>query len=160
MQSNLQEEETTRGKVWYNYVKGIDYKGCLVNLIEYGESGKAYPFYFLTNLPVSKRNVKAMASWGRRRWAIENRGFNAQKRHGFNLEHLYSKNYNGFKCHYFLIQIGHMISQIMDAWKSLWKGIRLSLAQKHRRMLESWTNHSIREAMTQDPQKFQIRFDE
>ena len=160
LQSNLQEEETTRGKVWYDYVKDINYEGCLVNLIEYGESGKAYPFYFLTNLPVSKRNVKAMASWGRRRWAIENRGFNAQKRHGFNLEHLYSKNYNGFKCHYFLIQIGHMISQIMDAWKSLWKGICLSLAQKHRRMLESWTNHSIREAMTQDPQKFQIRFDE
>ena len=149
-----------KGKVWHDYVTGIDYKGFLVNMAEYGESGRAYPFYFLTNLSVSKKNVESLAFWGRRRWAIENRGFNAQKRHGFNLEHLYSKDYNAMKCHYFLIQIGHMIAQIMDAWKSLWKGISLSLDQKPRRILESWTNQPIREAMEQDTRKYQIRFDE
>ena len=64
------------------------------------------------------------------------------------------------KCHYLLIQIGHMIAQIMDAWKFLWKGIRLSLEQKHRRLLESWKKHPIYEAMELDTQKYQIRFDE
>ena len=64
------------------------------------------------------------------------------------------------KCHYFLIQIGHMIAQILDAWKSLWKGTRLSLEQKHRRLLESWNKHPIREITEQDTLKYQIRFDE
>ena len=160
LQGNRQVKKTAQGIVWHDYVTGIDYKGFMVNLIEYGESTRAYPFYFLTNLPASKKNVESLSYWGRRRWAIENRGFNAQKNHGFNLEHLYSKNYNAMKCHYFLIQIGHMIAQIMDAWKSLWKGVRLSLEQKHRRILDSWVRHPIREVMVQDVQKYQIRFDE
>ena len=160
LQGNRQEEKTAQRKFWHDYVTGIDYEGVLVNLIEYGESDKPYPFYFLTDLPVSNRNVKTMTIWGRRRWAIENRGFNAQKNHGFNLEHLYSKDYNAMKCHYFLIQIGHMIAQILDAWKSLWKGTRLSLEQKHRRLLESWNKHPIREITEQDTLKYQIRFDE
>lgn len=159
-QGNRQEEKTAKKTVWHDYVTGVCYKGFFVNLIEYGESDKPYPFYFLTDISVSKSNVKSMTIFGRLRWSIENRGFNAQKKHGFNLEHLYSKDYNAMKCHYFLIQIGHMIAQIMDAWKSLWKGIRLSLEQKHRRLLESWKTHPIREIMEQDTQKYQIRFNE
>lgn len=160
LQGNRQEEKTAQRKIWHDYVTGIDYEGFSVNMLEYGETDHQYTFYFITDLPVSNRNVKSMAIWGRRRWAIENRGFNAQKKHGFNLEHLYSKNYNAMKCHYLLIQIGHMIAQIMDAWKFLWKGIRLSLEQKHRRLLESWNKHPIYEAMELDTQKYQIRFDE
>ena len=160
LQGKRQEEKTAQGKIWHDYVTGIDYGGFSVNMIEYGGTDKKYTFYFITDLPVSNKNVKSMVIWGRRRWAIENRGFNAQKKHGFNLEHLYSKNYNAMKCHYLLIQIGHMIAQIIDAWKFLWKGIRLSLELKHRRLLDSWKKHPIYEAMELDTQRYQIRFDE
>ncbi|MBQ6208046.1 MAG: hypothetical protein IJK52_13305 [Oscillospiraceae bacterium] len=51
------------------------------------------------------------------------------------------------KNHYYLIQIGHMIAQIMDAWKSLWEGIRQSKEQKHRRILESGKPSGFRNAI-------------
>ncbi|MCK5055537.1 MAG: hypothetical protein KAT34_02710, partial [Candidatus Aminicenantes bacterium] len=45
---------------------------------------------------------------------IENQGFNSQKNEGYNLEHAYSKNYNAEKCFYHLMQIAHIINQLMQ----------------------------------------------
>ena len=71
------------------------------------------------------------------RWKIENEGFNTQKNQGYYLEHLFSKNYQGIKNHYYLIQIGHMIAQIMETWGRLWEGMHQSMEQKHQKILES-----------------------
>lgn len=51
-------------------------------------------------------------------------------------EHLYSKNYQAVKNHYYLIQIGHMIGQFMEEWEGIWKKVKQSLEQKHKRLLE------------------------
>ena len=65
---------------------------------ERGESGKGkYPFYFLTDLPITKRSVKELSEAGRRRWVIENEGFNTQKNHVYNLGHRFSHNYQALK---------------------------------------------------------------
>lgn len=148
------EEKT----VWHDYVTGIVYEGHQVNFIERGEreEGK-YPFYFLTDLPVTKRSVKELSEAGRRRWAIENEGFNTQKNHGYNLGHRFSHNYQAWKNHYYLIQIGHMISQIIEAWEKLWEKVKQSREQKHRRLLEAWKQERLKEYMTEE--KFQIRFE-
>ena len=144
--------------MWYDYVTGIGYEGHTVNFIENGESGEGkYPFYFLTDLPVTKRTVKELAEAGRRRWAIENEGFNTQKNHGYNVGHRFSHNYQAWKNHYYLIQIGHMISQIMEAWEKLWGKVRQSREQKHRRLLESWKEERLKEYMTDE--KVQVRFE-
>ncbi len=173
---NLKELERNRkvtkvkgGHYWYDYVCGIDYNGCKINLVEYGEERKKitkrgekkteeekHLFWFLTDLPVSQRNAAELAMRGRMRWKIENEGFNTQKRGGYHLEHLFSKNYQGIKNHYYLIQIGHMISQIMEAWDQLWEGIRISIEQKHKRMLESFKAVRLIEQEKQDNQ-IQIR---
>ena len=110
---------------------------------------------FLTNLPLSHRNAPETAFFGRRRWKIENQGFNAQKNHGFALEHLFSRNYQAMKNHYYLIQI----AQIMDARESLWKEIRQSKEQKHRRILESWKTQRLSECDLEAPSRFQIRLE-
>lgn len=60
-----------------------------------------------------------------------------QKNQEYHLEHQYSKTYQGVKNHYYLIQIDHMIAQIMEAWGKLWEKTRLSGKQKHKRLLES-----------------------
>ncbi len=144
--------------MWHDYVTGIAYEGHAVNFIENGESGEGkYQFYFLTDLPVTKRTVKELAEAGRRRWAIENEGFNTQKNHGYNAGHRFSHNYQAWKNHYYLIQIGHMISQIMEAWEKLWGKVRQSREQKHRRLLESWKEERLKEYMTDE--KVQIRFE-
>lgn len=148
------EEKT----VWHDYVTGIAYEGHQVNFIERGESGEGkYPFYFLTDLPVTKRGVKELAEAGRRRWAIENEGFNTQKNHGYSLGHRFSHNYQAWKNHYYLIQIGHMISQIIEAWGKLWEKVKQSREQKHRRLLEAWKQERLKECMTEE--RFQVRFE-
>ncbi len=54
-------------------------------------------FWFVTDLPVTRKNVADLTERGRMRWRIENEGFNAQKKHGYYLEHLYSRNYQALK---------------------------------------------------------------
>ena len=49
------------------------------------------------------------------------------------------------KNHYYLIQIGHMIVQVMEAWEMLWEQTRQSREQKHRRMLESFKEIPLKE---------------
>lgn len=144
--------------IWYDYVTGIAYEGHQVNFIEIGESGaEGHPFHFVTDLPVTKRTVKELAEAGRRRWLIENQGFNTQKNHGYNLKHRFSHNYQAWKNHYYLIQIGHMISQIMEAWERLWEKVKQSREQKHRRLLEAWKQERLEECITEEG--FQIRFE-
>lgn len=69
----------------------------------------------------------------------------------------FSHNYQAWKNHYYLIQIGHMISQIIEAWGQLWEKVRQSREQKHRRLLEAWKQERLKECMTEE--KFQIRFE-
>ena len=157
LNGNRRQMASMKGNYWYDFVNEIDYNDHKVNYLEYGESWKPYPFHFLTSLPLTHKNAQATATYGRRRWAIENYGFNAQKKHGFNIEHLFSKNYNAMKNHYFLIQIAHMISQIMDAW-DIWKNIHQSKEQKHRRILESWKTDRLSQLPQSPVHAYQIRF--
>lgn len=148
-----------KSEAWYDYVNGIAYGEYLLNYAEYGESSREYPLYFLTGLPATKKNVESLVSYGRRRWDIENQGFHTQKRQGYYLEHMYSRNYQAMKNHYYLIQIGHMISQVIEAWKSLWEKVRQSREQKHRRILESFKWEKLKEQMPAMEEKMQIRFE-
>ena len=152
-------------KVSWNYVEGIDYRGYLVNFVEYEEEaenqkrkGSVKRFYFITDLPVKKGKAKEVAEYGRRRWKIENEGFNTQKTQGYNLEHRYSQSYQGTKNHYYLIQIGHMIAQILEAYEKLWKGIHQSREQKHRRMLENFKGIELKDYEEEVKERYQIRF--
>jgi hypothetical protein len=99
----------------YRYVTNIPYQSHELNMVEYDESDLKHPFVFVTDLSISKRNCEQLVLDGRRRWKIENEGFNEQKNHGFGLEHMFSKDYTAIKNHYFLIQIGHMIAQFLEA---------------------------------------------
>lgn len=173
LEKNYQEWITQTGKEWHDYVTDIDYNGHKVNLVEYGESrditykkgkkkGKAETirkeFWFLTDLPVSRKNVSDLAERGRMRWKIENEGFNTQKRQGYNLEHQYSRNYQALKNHYYLIQIGHMIGQLMECWEKIWKRVKQSREQKHRRILESMKESLLKNHKEEIEKRIQIRF--
>jgi hypothetical protein len=62
-----------------------------VNCIEYWEMGddKRQHFSWVTDLPVSKRNVYRLMRGGRARWKIENETFNTLKNQGYSFEHNY-----------------------------------------------------------------------
>lgn len=155
-ENNYREYQNNGFSCWYDHVCGIDYNGFLLNLLEYGDSEKRH-FCFLTDLPITLKNRRQLLIDGRRRWAIENHGFNTQKNHGFFLQHLFSHNGLTMKNHYLLIQIAHMISQLLDAWKKLWENLPISREQKHKRLLESWKQVPLARFDGHET-PFQIRF--
>ena len=72
-------------------------------------------FKWATNVCVSAHNAVPLANdGGRLRWKIENEGFNVQKNGGYNLEHAYTKNERGTQIYYLLIQIAHLLMQLME----------------------------------------------
>ena len=69
----------------------------------------------ITDLDVDARKVEDVATkGGRQRWHIENQGFNRQKNSGLNLEHVFSTDPERLKAYYYLLQIAHIILQILE----------------------------------------------
>jgi hypothetical protein len=160
IESNYEEKTMENGeKNWYEHVNEISYGDRQVNMVAFGKKSKEVEteFRFITNIKISKKNRKEIVAVGRNRWKIENEGFNTQKNHGYYIEHMFSKNYQGMKNHYYLIQIGHMISQIIESWKSLWKKTKQSNEQKHKRILESFKKDKLKECIYELQRKIQIR---
>ena len=90
-------------------LKAVHYKGD-------GPDGKLSEWAWLVSadLVVSKATVERIV-WGagRPRWWEENQGFNVQKNGGTNLEHAYSEG-DHFGAYYLLLQIAHIISQLLE----------------------------------------------
>jgi len=68
-----------------------------------------------TDLPVNRRTVVAIGNeGGRQRWCIENQGFNLQKNSDLRLEHAYSHGAEQLQAFYVLLQIAHLILQLLE----------------------------------------------
>ena len=89
--------------------------GVPVRRTQTGETAD-HQFAWITNFHVASRNVTAISQkGGRNRWKIENQGFNTQKNGGYNLEHAYSFAATNLKAFYYLMQIAHIIAQLLEA---------------------------------------------
>jgi hypothetical protein len=85
-----------------------------LDCLTYNEEGQVQYFAWITNLRVNWSTVVELANrGGRTRWKIENQGFNNQKNHGYELEHVYSQNENAGKGYYILLQIAHTMVQLL-----------------------------------------------
>ena len=105
----------------FSWVNDISYRGPIFDVLECNESkpgskGKIEntKFVWLTNLKVNKGNITKIAKGGRLRWKIENEGFNIQKNRGYKLEHPFSQSEVAIKNFYLILQIAHIISQLME----------------------------------------------
>jgi len=122
-------------------------------------------FKWLTNFVPTVRTVSILANeGGRLRWKIENEGFNAQKNGGFELEHSYSQHETAAKVFYFLLQIAHLLFQLLEKGslfrQAFPKGVG-SLRNIAFRLLEAWRNLrlSTKGFLSLFNGRFQIRFD-
>jgi len=100
---------------------------------------------------------------GRDRWKIENEGFNVQKNGGYELEHPYTSNEPAAKIFYFLLQIAHMIIQLIYKG-SLLRNMSIQVTSMKMLaflLLEAWRNAFITENNLEliKMKKIQIRFD-
>ena len=99
----------------YQYGK---YKFNIVRFIEHAPPNQKYKkdkiFTYITNLFTDDGNIKKIIEMGRRRWKIENQGFNNQKNIYFDITHMCSLDYNAMKAHYLFVQFAHTIRQLFD----------------------------------------------
>ena len=164
--------QTRQSYRWAWSLEYRDSRDCLhyLNLLECLEQTepqqeKPTKYLWLTNFTPTSRNADLLANQGGRlRWKIENEGFNVQKNGGFNLEHPYSQNENARKVFYLLLQIGHLIVQLMEkgsllrrAFPQGW-GSAKNLAFL---LLEAWRNLRLSpdEWISLYGGRYQIRFD-
>ena len=70
---------------------------------------------------------------GRRRWKIENEGFNEQKNGTFCISHLCSRNENALKIHYYFIQIAHIIRQLLDNGSIMLRKMKIKTKKRSKR---------------------------
>lgn len=140
----------------YEYVTKLDYQEEKVNIIKYTEEKKKIEFVYITDLPIRDKNIKETINIGRKRWKIENEGFNIQKNGTFDIGHLYSKNQLAIKVHYLMIQIAHILRQLIEGGIKEIKEMKLKLkeiSQEIKKQLISRnTNLTVHS-------KIQLRFD-
>lgn len=94
---------------------------CL-NVISYNEENldketgktKITNFSYVTSLKITNKNKEDIVLLGRRRWKIENKGFKEQKSDILNITHIYTKNCNGTKNIYLLIQFAHTLLNLLN----------------------------------------------
>ena len=71
-------------------------------------------FSYVTSLKITSKNKEEIISLGRRRWKIENKGFKEQKSDILNITHIYTKNSQGTKNIYLLIQFAHTLLNLLN----------------------------------------------
>lgn len=98
------------------FVNDIDYEGEAVHVLRYREEedGKITEFQWLCSIKISKENAEKMAEAGRKRWKIENEGFNRQKNWQGDITHACSWNDQAQKNHYLMEQISDFMKQLYE----------------------------------------------
>ena len=140
----------------YEYITGLEYQEEKLNIIKYTDSKKGTGYVYITDLPITNKNIKATIDVGRHRWKIENEGFNIQKNGTFDIGHLYSKNQVAIKVHYLMVQIAHIIRQLLEKGLKGIKELKLKLKeisqQIKQQLISTITNLTVHN-------KIQLRFD-
>ena len=102
--------------LWEN---NIDYREKKINVIRQITKNKKTEKYskwmWITNREITRKNLDKIIYCAKLRDYIENQGFREQKvTSGIDLEHIYSKDIKAIKVIYTIIQITHLILQIIE----------------------------------------------
>lgn len=110
------------GTVEYRWINGMSYQDeqqrrhtftAVQCQIVQGETRQF--FAWITDWRLTPQNVETITQQGgRQRWTIENAGFNTQKNGGYELEHVYGRDEDLLQSFYLLLQIAHLIWQLVE----------------------------------------------
>ena len=132
-----------------NHMEELCQKDEIANVFSYEyrlkkkKEEKLVKFCWLSNLEINDRNLSAMIEEGRKRWKIENEGFNRQKNGIYDIEHLNSHNSCALKNHYLLTQIAEILMQLYLSWNPYARKLKQSIKNTSSKLLVSLTEHSI-----------------
>lgn len=108
------------------FVNDIDYEGKPVHVLRYREekAGETTEFQWLSSIRITKGNAEKMAETGRKRWKIENEGFNRQKNWQGSITHTCSWDDQAQKNHYLMAQISDFVKQLYEYYYLEKNGIK------------------------------------
>lgn len=150
------ERENESKKANYEYVTNLEYKEEKINIIKHIDTEKDIEYVYITDLAITNKNIEATINIGRKRWKIENEGFNVQKNGTFDIGHLYSKNSTAIKVHYLLIQIAHIIRQMLEKGSKSIKELKLKLKEISQKLKSTLISTFIN---LKQLKKVQLRFE-
>lgn len=145
-----------------NYYLSTDlyHKGHYLNAIKFEEiqDDKLVIFRYVTNLEVNDNTIEEIVKMGRRRWKIENEGFNEQKNGSYCISHLCSYNENAIRIHYLFIQFAHLIRQLFELGSIVLKKSNLKIKKE----ISYHLSHELTSIIINNlkENKFQLRFDD
>jgi hypothetical protein len=143
--------QTTHKMKWVN---DLDYNGYIVSVMELEiekENKKWKSFQWITSLRITVRTAVKFAETGRKRWLIENEGFNIQKNIRYYITHANSLNYEAMKNHYLLTQLADVLLQLYERGVKGLKIIKRTIKKISDGLLECLKNHPL----TSEEMKFE-----
>ena len=147
----------------YFLSSGIVFNGNKLNVFRCIEvkDNKTTIFNYVSDLKIDNYNIEEMVIIGRRRWKIENEGFNEQKNGIFKISHLCSRFENALKIHYLFIQIAHTIRQLLELGSLAIKDVKNIITKKEisKNILNTLISSIITNLESSDL-NFQLRFDD
>ena len=151
------EKEEKEIRYWNNIKYGEVEFQKEANVLKYYENkkGKITEFMWVTSLKITEGNKEEIVHYGRQRWKIENEGFNIQKNGTFDIGHIYSKNYNAMKAHYFFIQFAHTIRQLLEKGLKYIAEIKMSIKEVSAAITQTLTQNLTN---LTEHKKIQLRF--
>jgi hypothetical protein len=126
-------EDTDRDGVehGYRWVNGLSlnasHPDTKVNFLEYWEikNGQERVWSWVSNIPLSRQNVKAVMRAGRARWKVENETFNTLKNQGYHLEHNYGHGEQHLATNFgYLTMLAFLIDQVQELRCRLFQAAR------------------------------------
>ena len=165
-EDNINYENETSKENYY-LSSNIVFKNNKVNVFRYIEEKiidnelKVVVFNYISDLKVTNSNIEEIVAMGRRRWKIENEGFNEQKNGIYKISHLCSRFENALKIHYLLIQIAHTIRQLLELGSLSYKEVKSFVTKKEisTLIINSLISSSNPNLKSSDL-NFQLRFDD
>ena len=152
------EGKDTNIRYWNELKYGEIHNQREANILKYYDEKeeKTTEFTWITSFNIREKNKEELVYFGRQRWKIENEGFNMQKNGTFDIEHIYSMNYNAMKAHYFFIQFAHTIRQLLEKGLKHIAELKMSIKE---------VSATLTQALTQtitnltEHKKIQLRFE-
>ena len=154
---NEEENVEKEIKYWNNLKYQEVKRDKEANVIKYyeKEETETREFMRITSFKITDKNKEEIVYYGKQRWKIENEGFNMQKNGTFDIEHMYSRNYNAMKAHYFFIQFAHTIRQLLEKGLKYIKELKISIKEVSAAITQTLTQKLLN---LTEHRKVQLRF--
>lgn len=156
------KKRTVTQETRYTWMTGIEFSEdrSLFNIMtckEMVDEEKICDYVWLVSdeLGLNEDTVKPLTQRGRCRWKIENEGINTQKNGGYHLEHLYSRDKISMKIWCAMIDIAHLINQLIEKGSLIVTKAFGSLGNIAKRMFEHFRYDTFKKPA--HPPRIQIR---